>query len=453
MSDELKISLKRPLKTHRCDWDDPEEAATRGSLTIETPSHILTSGFDKRTKKRRDGPLVSAYPVAEWFAWNWWRLISEISERPANGSAARRWDFSHGLSNIGSGYDWPNISIYSDGCKSYLHSTRSMPGTVKSFEYYVSYRVDVSTKTLESALSKFIEATIKRLEDSGIRDSNLQRLWDDLRSEQADPDDMRYRTMEARLGFDPDELKEEIVLGILADAERIGRDALDEVAADAAQAGNSTDDFPTAKMFQDVSNACGTDASQDPMVTLSGKSSDCRNDVWKYGETEAWQIGKWLAGKLRLENELNGHSISNRALAQFAGVDESFVANGTLHWEKMSFFLQRDDTTPRLTLRPKGEAGRRFELARLIGDHVAREYWEFTEDRLLPATGTKSYRQKLQRAFAAELLCPISYIDEIVGSDYSIEKQENAAEKFNVSNQVISWQLWNHDRIGEPNIL
>ena len=168
---------------------------------------------------------------------------------------------------------------------------------------------------------------------------------------------------------------------------------------------------------------------------------------------EAWQIGKELAGMLRSQEKLNVKSISNRQLAQCAGLKESAISDLSNHWEKMSFRFKNDNSVSKLTLRPKWETGRRFELARLIGDLVAREFWKLPEERLSPATGASSYRQKLQRAFAAEFLCPIEYIDEISGKDYTPEKQRKVAKEFNVSEQVVSWQIWNHNRIRESSIL
>ena len=453
MSDELKILLKRPRREYKYDLGDQEEAATLGLLIIKTPSRILTLGLNKHVKERREGPLVSAYPVAEWFAWNWWRLTSEIGERPANESTAREWDFSHRISTIGSGYDWPNISIYSDGCISYLDSTRSMPNSVRSFEYCDSSLAIVSTKALEGAMSDFIDNTIELLEDKGIQDSNLQRLWKDLMSKRSSSDDARCRAMEARLGLNPDDLDEDEICTILGYVDSIGPDALNEVAADAARMGYSAGNFPSTEMFQNASAEFGFDVSLDSMVTLSEKSADHSNSVWKYGEEEAWQIGKELAGMLRSQEKLNVKSISNRQLAQCAGLKESAISDLSNHWEKMSFRFKNDNSVSKLTLRPKWETGRRFDLARLIGDRVAREFWKLPEERLSPATDASSYRQKLQRAFAAEFLCPIEYIDEISGKDYTPEKQRKVAKEFNVSEQVVSWQIWNHNRIRESSIL
>ena len=452
MSDELKILLKRPPREYKFDLSDHEETATLGLLVIKTPSRILTRGFNKRVRKPRQGPLVSAYPVAEWFAWNWWRLTSEIGERPTDELAAREWDFSHRISTIGGGYDWPNISIHSDSHRSYLGSIQSKPDSVRSFVYYDSSLVIVSTKALERAMCDFIDNTIKLLEDKGIRDSNLQRLWKDLKSERANSDDACYRAMEARLGFNPDDLSEKTIFRILDNEESMGRDALNEVAADETRKGNAADKFPSTETFRNASVEFGVDVSLESMVELSVNFSDRYNGIWSYGEEEAWRTGKKLAGMLRSQEKLNEQSISNRSLAQYAGLNESAISDETKNWDKMSFCLKNDNAMSKLTLRPKWETGRRFELARLIGDCVARKFWKLPEERLSPATGTSSYRQKLQRAFAAELLCPIEYIDEVTGKDYSPEKQRNAADRFNVSEQVVSWQIWNNNRISESSI-
>lgn len=68
-------------------------------------------------------------------------------------------------------------------------------------------------------------------------------------------------------------------------------------------------------------------------------------------------------------------------------------------------------------------------------------------ERLLPATRASSYRQKMQHAFAAELLSPFAFVDDMMGGDYSEEKQNEVAEHFQVSPMTIQTQLVNHRRI------
>lgn len=99
-------------------------------------------------------------------------------------------------------------------------------------------------------------------------------------------------------------------------------------------------------------------------------------------------------------------------------------------------------------LRSKWETGRRFELARLLGDR----HTNGLKERLLPATRAYTYRQKLQRAFAAELLCPFSALEEKLAGDYSAEARADAAHHFAVSERTVTTLLVNHRRL-DPDYL
>ena len=83
-------------------------------------------------------------------------------------------------------------------------------------------------------------------------------------------------------------------------------------------------------------------------------------------------------------------------------------------------------------------------VSRLICDAVIAP----EDDTILPATADKTARQKTQRAFAAELLCPIEQIRERMGDDYRDEDLwGEMAEDFNVNPLVIKTQLANHHLI------
>lgn len=95
-------------------------------------------------------------------------------------------------------------------------------------------------------------------------------------------------------------------------------------------------------------------------------------------------------------------------------------------------------------LRPRHAQGRRFDLARLLGDECMREQ----DEPLLPATRSGTYRQKAQRAFAAELLSPFQQVDAMLDGDYCEQAQQDVADHFDVSCLTIRTQLANHRRIG-----
>ncbi len=59
-------------------------------------------------------------------------------------------------------------------------------------------------------------------------------------------------------------------------------------------------------------------------------------------------------------------------------------------------------------------------------------------------------RQKYQRAFAAEFLCPLSSLQAYLENDYSESAIEDAAEYFKVSSQTVESILENNGLISSP---
>ncbi len=96
-----------------------------------------------------------------------------------------------------------------------------------------------------------------------------------------------------------------------------------------------------------------------------------------------------------------------------------------------------------MVLRSKWDTGRRFELARLLGDHL----FFGAEAPILPATRAYTFRQKVQRAFAAEFLSPFEAVEDMLKGDFSPEAVEEAAEHFAVSTVTIETLLLNHGLI------
>ncbi len=82
-------------------------------------------------------------------------------------------------------------------------------------------------------------------------------------------------------------------------------------------------------------------------------------------------------------------------------------------------------------------------MARLLGDRLVNAKMS----QLFLATRSYTFRQKMQRSFAAELLCPFEAVDEMLSGDYSEENQQDAAEHFQVSELTIRTSLVNHHRL------
>ena len=86
-------------------------------------------------------------------------------------------------------------------------------------------------------------------------------------------------------------------------------------------------------------------------------------------------------------------------------------------------------------------SAKRFELARLLGDYIL---MDGSDEKWLTSTDLPTSRQKFQRAFAAEFLCPIEPLKDFLQNDYSESAIEDAAEHFDVSQITVNSLLKNN---------
>ena len=438
MSGELSVSLS----LEGLDSGSPEERATFGLFAMTARDHLLTAGKDVERNELRHGPYISGYPVAEWLVWNWWRLRWEIG-LPRGETALCRWDFAHRMSTIGEGYAWPNITIFSDGVQSFLTSEPSRSPETVLFRYLgAAGRLAVPAIDLEEAIDGFVKDILDRLDRAEVGESNLHRLWRDLISEREQPELARFRRLEAQLRHEPDEADEQAIHLRLNDAAELGEEALGEIAADTAAGGGDLNSMIRPAEFARLATRSGFEANSNDAI-----NSENIADTPQPGQVEAWSLGESYARHIRSEEHLDGQPIDDRRLAAFAGARENTIAGqgGVPH--SISFVLDRPNDRSRVWLRSGPRTRRRFDLARLVGDRVLFKQMNGSTEPLLPATRTGSYRQKMQRAFAAELLSPFASVDDMMRDDYSEKKQIEVAKYFDVSHMTIRTQLVNHHRI------
>ena len=424
------------------DGSDYERAAF-GLLEISNGRRSLTSGFriDAEGRTYARGPYVSGYHLAEWLAWNWWRLRWE--PRPQQSVLPLEWRLAHELTAIGEGYVWPNITIASDGFQCTLDSAPSRDPSPRPFGYIGA--VDtmpavVSAADFEQAVDAFIGLTLQFLAAAGLPDSDLHRHWHDLNEERNDPEFARFRRFEALLGFDPDEVDDAQIANWLGDEARIGENALDELAVGAG--GN----IMSARQIREVTQVTAFDISADAAIHLSQPVAD------GWGSSRAWHIGAATANAVREQAGLGNSPLDDRMLADLAGISNAAFTSdrrtNTLSWV---FYPEPD--LGRVAIRSPHLTGRRFDVSRLLGDRLFSENGFTVGEPLSPATRSYSYRQKAQRAFAAELLAPWQAVQAMLGDDYSDENQEQVAGYFTVSDWTVRTEIANHTGIGREYLI
>lgn len=424
----------------RADWEKlergtPEERACFAAIGIQYGNVWLTEAEDTFVNRVRGQVHLSGYRLAEWLAWNWWRLRWEPRTRASD------WASAHHMTTVGGGYVWPNVTVFSDGERIVFLAKPTHLRPTEPLRYIADIAAVVLAGSFEDAIDRFIDQVLGQLRAEKIGSTNLAEIWENVRNERADPEFATRRKLEALLGFDPNEADNNTIEILIKDAEILGQRAMDEVAAERPAQGGGV--VITAAKLREVAGEAGFDSRPREAVRLSAETM-----LPHVGQAPAWRRGIAAARALRDQQNLDVSPMQNTRLAEFAGVSADALNTKGNPLSIFSFALDENSSRGRIVLRSKWETGRRFELARLIGDRVAGH----THGKLLPATHSYTYRQKFQRSFAAEFLCPFDAVDAFLKGDYSIDAIQGAADYFQVSPLTIRTLLVNHGRLAREDL-
>ncbi len=413
------------------DWERlesalPEERACFAAIGIQHRELWLTEAEDLFVNRVRHKVHLSAYKLAEWLAWNWWRLRWEPRRHSTD------WAMAHRMTTIGAGYVWPNVTVISDGQRVVLNAQPTRPAPAEPLRYIASVAAVVRASDFEAAVDMFIGQVCGQLSEERSMgrlpgaSTNLEAIWSDTLAERADPDSARSRKFEALLGFDPDEADPKAIERLVQDSIVLGEHPMAELAADDPGLGLS--------QLQDLAQRSGVRANPKDAVKFSAEAFPTLSV-----EVAAWRRGAEAAEALRRQEHLGDGPLSNKRLCQLAGVVAKVLAPSSTP-SPLSFALDEFENGGHVALRAKRETGRRFDLARLIGDRLTAQ----PGGRLFPATRAYTYRQKLQRSFAAEFLCPSQALVVFLSGDFSGEAIDDAAAHFNLSQLAVRTLLVNH---------
>ena len=413
--------------------DSPEVSQTSALIEMIVGKTIVTQNDNKWSKSIHDDAFLSAYPLALWFASCWWRLRWEpfpISMPKVTPST--EWRMSHEMMAAGHGYLWPRMLFASDGVNVHIWSIAQCSLEDKSqFRYLNSVYSAISAKNFEQTIDEFVSSVIARLSATNIEDTLLENLWEELKAERETPDLSNYRKLEALLGFDPDECPQELIKRFEDLSSEAGATAIWEIAPVCA----SPNPGSTLTSIISFTRSEGLEGQIDSSISRIAPRIDLTAQVWEQGQDLARQVRNILG--------LNGNAFTDDNLCELVGLNKtkafSFISSP--HYVPGIAIRNRSSERIKFLFKKPRRSGRRFEIARFIGDFLtthASEQW-------LPVTDAKTARQKTQRAFAAEFLCPIKALCDLLADDYSEDAIDNAAEHFGVSPLAIQTQLVNND--------
>lgn len=406
---------------------EPEEAACFAKLGIGVNEHWLTEFQDIEANTVATHPYLSAYQLAEWLAWNWWRLRWEGR---STDKATIDWRLAHQLSSIGGGYIWPNITMFSDGQRIVVSAKPTEKHPASSIRYLAESSIILPADDWTLGIDQFIETVIARLHSKKTHDSNLENIWESVLEERGDVVETRHRKLEALLGYEPDEAPEGLMQQLINEQAKLGLDAVDELAAHSWKAS-----LPTYEDIKSAASQAQCYSDERNRVQVSRVFNPNQNKP-------AWELGVELAAEVRSNLDAHVSNLTNEQLADLVGVSDKVLKNPADGSLPISLALKVEQNKAGIGLVSNWLTGRRFELARLLADLLV-----YKDDALSAATRSYTYRQKLQRAFAAELLCPFELLKADMDLDYSDENQTVMAEKYEISPLAIKTILINNGEV------
>ena len=420
-----------------CEWfgeaGDSAESAAFAEVSISVGGIRATEVYDAFAKTVRPSVRLSAFELAQWFAFNWWRLLWEPE---SNGYS---WDASHKVGNAGGGFIWPNLSFSSDWQSVLVSARPTVPWDAEPIRYLNRLDEPMAIADFEREIGDFVDRTVARLASVGSAESELSVLWDEVNAERRDTETANRRILEACMGYDPDEAPDGLLDSVLRRLGAHGESVVREVAAE-----HKGDSVSYVNLVQESAMKSGMVAFAPNLVDIRFARVSAGSDIpWVQAESTA-QAARGIWGLPA--------PVSDRALCDLLGISQSaFSAVPDSAGMRLTAGVRDAGASGgfRVALTAKHPHSRRFGLARLLADHIIAA----DGDALLPATRQKTRRQKFQRAFAREFLCPFNGLREFLGDDSpSVETIQDAADHFNVSPFAVQAALVDKGALGHESL-
>ncbi|TDC64897.1 ImmA/IrrE family metallo-endopeptidase [Actinomadura sp. GC306] len=412
-----------------------EHAATWARIEIWVGSECVTLVEDRESGSSRRSIYCPLYPLAEWIAYNWWFIQSDA--RPARGLAFR-WSADqpqastlmrrHSIRGSGDGFLWPNLLIIPEGSQTRLVWQRDRStSTDRVINYLNEGDVLADPTAVLQELASVVSEVLTRLAEEDVHDTPLHKEWAAI--QQAHPDEVEFCHAAARLGLDP-----------YSEAEPYQNSILD---AAGLFSGDLLNDFLDAVAPQSMAAAIAWIQSAGELIRGSrGRDTrvrelrrELRRDLSPRA-TLPWEVG-WTHAR-RVRSALEMTTTTPFDLEDYvSGVERISADRGLL----AAGGPVEEQGPVIVTGQSQSASARKFTLARALWHHLWGE-----RDTLFLVTTAYTDRQKVERAFAAELLAPAAGISEVLETDpkiATVEDLERVAAAFEVSPLVVRHQLQN----------
>lgn len=394
----------------------PELRATWSTLTIDVGDTTATMVEERHSRSGlRRNINVPLYPLAEWVAYNWWKILAPT---PDDSDA-----FS--LKGAGDGFPWPDLALAS-GPGYVLATLRRADRDAEFIRFLSETEALLAPDSTEYELRRLVENTVQQLEQVGIAGTPLQSEWKAIASADAEVAD--FCRTSAALGLDPYDLSDEETTLVLGLADGIDDSSLvTEMAASVRR--------PDAQAAHDWLKAAlaSVELARDvpefaiPFMPLPTGSRE-----------RPWEVGYDRARILR--GELAPSPVETVHVEALVGVAD-VPLESPLGIVGLASALDHGTVVAVGSHTPPPV--RRFAAARAIG---RRTFDSHVGGSLL--TLRNEYAAKVERAFAAEFLAPAAGLEVHLDGNFSDDSITAAARAYGVSRRVVMHQVENQIRPG-----
>jgi hypothetical protein len=393
-------------------------------MSLRVGDRVISRIADTEKGTVRDFFRASSTGLALWLADNWWRLRWETISDSRLPSV--EWRLRHELNSASGGALWPPATIYSAGDRIAFAPSIGKKVVDGPQAYFLFQIGMVASDEYERGLDGFFEAVLEHCA-STVDGNALGTLLQQISIERGDPELAGWRRLEACLGFDPDAAPEEVINALITLENVAGEQGVEEAAH--AQ--------PGAGSAQSLNSVI--EATRESHVDVDLSLADrLQRDRQLQGIESPWEMAQAAAKELRSIIGVATGCLKHSDFADIFKARWSDLKSATATARALPYGARMGgETTSRLALQTTKPHDRRFELARQLGDAV----WQ-KDANFGIVSRSKSDRQKFQRAFAQNLLCPFEYLQrEIDVNNPTTEAMDTAAKTFLVHPSVVRNQL------------
>ncbi|AEO46704.1 hypothetical protein F11_01170 [Rhodospirillum rubrum F11] len=297
----------------------------------------------------------------------------------------------------------------------------------------------VPATAFEDGVDAFFDAvttTCARAQDG----ASLKLVLAQLQEERQTPDVASWRRLEARLGYDPDQVPDALIEALSRQEELIGAEGVEEAAL--GNPGARAPEILEKVLSASRESSVEIDLAEALAAAAPVNRADLRRPIWMVAEDAADRLRRavgWSEGPF-----------SNVALSDILKVSWKAIRAATATARDLPYGarLRGGGTTEKIALQTQASHDRRFELARVLGDAL----WT-ADSRFGVISRGKTDRQKFQRAFAQSLLCPFADLSRHVDlSGPSEEQIAKAARRYLVNRNVVTTLLVNKGHLSRETL-